>query len=116
MLKYVILVFVWKPSYLNHPFALRLHARLSWCQVIIGGEDEFLLLLDSQQMIVFVEEGLLNISCTPSHLPYQQMIVYGGRASLRIPPEGEPVTLLVASKLPWEVNDNAWMDAATITT
>ena len=55
MLKDVILVFVWKPSYSNHPFALRLHARLSWCQVIIGGEDEFLLLLDSQQMIVYGE-------------------------------------------------------------
>ena len=116
MLKDVILVFVWKPSYSNHPFALRLHARLSWCQVIIGGEDEFLLLLDSQQMIVYGEgppQHLLHPSTT--NLP-QQMIVYGGRASLRIPPEGEPVTLLVASKLPWEVNDNAWMDATTITT
>ena len=113
MLKDVILVFVWKPSCSNHPFALRLHARLSWCQVIIGGEDEFLLLLDSQQMIVYGD----NISCTPlPPTPPQQMIVYGGRASLRIPPEGEPVTLLVASKLPWEVNDNAWMDATTITT
>ena len=71
-------------------------------------------------MIVYGEEGLLYISCTPPPLTYptpsQQMIVYGGRASLRIPPEGEPVTLLVASKLPWEVNDNAWMDATTITT